>query len=201
MRIRQSDQAGDYRVFVTPEGDCRGLYVRRKSANSFVVRELMGGKSSVAFSYRIVGRRKDIKQLRRFAKIDMPLSPPTRAATRTAQAVSTAADLHAFVARVEKEARERVSKDVEKARAHSAETVPAFLSRLRGALPTEKNEEVTPPGTPTHCSQCNALLIEIDYYGQRLISCIKCNLWSWRGGERILVQLMPQDLEELGLAA
>jgi len=27
---------GDYRVFVTPEGDCRGLYVRRKSANSFV---------------------------------------------------------------------------------------------------------------------------------------------------------------------
>jgi len=60
---------------------------------------------------------------------------------------------------------------------------------------------VTPPGTPTHCSQCNALLIEIDYYGQRLISCIKCNLWSWRGGERLLVQLMPQDLEELGLAA
>jgi hypothetical protein len=29
---------GDYRVFVTPEGDCRGLYVRRKSGNSFEVR-------------------------------------------------------------------------------------------------------------------------------------------------------------------
>jgi hypothetical protein len=109
---------GDYRVFVTPEGDCRGLYVRRKSANSFVVRELMGGKSSVAFSYRIVGRRKDIKQLRRFAKIDMPLSPPTRPPRAPHKLVSTAADLHAFVARVEKEARERVSKDVEKARAH-----------------------------------------------------------------------------------
>src|SRR6266481_434659 len=26
---------GDYRVFVTPEGNCHGLYVRRKSANSF----------------------------------------------------------------------------------------------------------------------------------------------------------------------
>jgi hypothetical protein len=109
---------GDYRVFVTPEGDCRGLYVRRKSANSFVVRELMGGKSSVAFSCRIVGRRKDIKQLRRFAKIDMPLSPPTRPPRAPHKLVSTAADLHAFVARVEKEARERVSKDVEKARAH-----------------------------------------------------------------------------------
>jgi hypothetical protein len=43
---------GDYKVFLTPEGDCRGLYVRRKSAASFEVRELMGGKSSIAFSYR-----------------------------------------------------------------------------------------------------------------------------------------------------
>ena len=75
---------GDYRVFVTPEGDCRGLYVRRKSANSFEVRELTGGKSSVAFSYRIVGRRKDIKGHRRFAKIDTPLPLPTRPARVTA---------------------------------------------------------------------------------------------------------------------
>src|SRR5262249_45734925 len=49
---------GDYKVFLTLEGDCRGLYVRRKSAANFEVRELMGGKSSVAFSYRVVGRRK-----------------------------------------------------------------------------------------------------------------------------------------------
>src|SRR5205807_9718087 len=48
----------DYHAFLTPEGDCRGLYVRRKSAVSFEVRELMGGSSSVAFSYRIGGRRK-----------------------------------------------------------------------------------------------------------------------------------------------
>src|SRR6187431_253235 len=69
-----------------------------------VVRELTGGKSSVAFSYRIVGRRKDIKQQRRFAKIDMPLSLPTRPPRAPHKLVSTAADLHAFVARVEKEA-------------------------------------------------------------------------------------------------
>jgi hypothetical protein len=60
----------DYKVFVTPEGDCRGLYVR-KSAASFEVRELGGGTSSTAFSYRIVGRRKDIKNHQRFAKIDV----------------------------------------------------------------------------------------------------------------------------------
>ena len=40
---------GDYRVFVTPEGNCHGLYVRHKSANKFEVREVMGGKSSIRF--------------------------------------------------------------------------------------------------------------------------------------------------------
>jgi hypothetical protein len=69
-------KTGDYRVFFTPEGDCRGLYLRRKTAASFEVRELMGGKSSIAFSYRIVGRRKDIKEHRRFAKIDTLLPAP-----------------------------------------------------------------------------------------------------------------------------
>jgi hypothetical protein len=51
----------EYKVFLTSEGDCRGLYVRGKSAASFEVRELMGGKSSITFCYRIVGLRKDIR--------------------------------------------------------------------------------------------------------------------------------------------
>jgi hypothetical protein len=74
---------GDYKVFLTPEGDCRGLYVR-KSAASFEVRELAGGTSSVAFSYRIVGRRKDIRGHRRFAKIDvtLPVFPGRRRSLR-----------------------------------------------------------------------------------------------------------------------
>jgi hypothetical protein len=45
----------DYRVFLSPEGDCNGLYVARKRGAAFEVRELGGGRSSVAFSYRIVG--------------------------------------------------------------------------------------------------------------------------------------------------
>jgi hypothetical protein len=69
-------KSGDYRVFVMPEGDCRGLYLHRKTSASFEVRELAGGKSSIAFSYRIVGRRKDIKGHRRFAKFDMRASLP-----------------------------------------------------------------------------------------------------------------------------
>ena len=95
----------DYRVFLTPEGDCRGLYVRRKSAASFEVRELMGGESAVAFSYRIVGRRRDITRHRRFAKIDMGLPAP--AAPASQQRRPTAAALRAFIARLEQGARER----------------------------------------------------------------------------------------------
>jgi hypothetical protein len=58
-------------VFLTPEGDCQGLYVRKRGSR-FEVRELQGGISNVAFSYCIVAKRKDIKRHRRFAKIDMP---------------------------------------------------------------------------------------------------------------------------------
>jgi hypothetical protein len=98
----------DYRVFPTPEGDCRGLYVHRRSAGSFEVRELMGGRSSITFSYRIVGRRRDIKRHRRFAKIDMRVhGPATRA---RGQRKPTAAALRAFLARLEQEARERAPK-------------------------------------------------------------------------------------------
>jgi hypothetical protein len=48
------DRHRSYLVFVTPEGDCHGLYVASKTANGFAVRELMSGHSSVAFEYRIV---------------------------------------------------------------------------------------------------------------------------------------------------
>jgi hypothetical protein len=70
----------EYRVFLTPEGDCQGLYVRSKRGTSFEVRELQGGTSNVAFSYRMVARRKDIKAHTRFAKIDTRLPiPPGKA--------------------------------------------------------------------------------------------------------------------------
>ncbi len=43
-----------YLVFVTAEGDCHGLYVTAKTLNGFTVREFQGGRSTVAFQYRIV---------------------------------------------------------------------------------------------------------------------------------------------------
>lgn len=53
-----------YHVFLTPEGDCKGLYVTQKREDSFEVRELDGGKSTVPFSYRIVAKRKGYEEER-----------------------------------------------------------------------------------------------------------------------------------------
>jgi hypothetical protein len=50
--------AADYRVFLTPNGDSKGLYVANKTAEGFDVREQGGGTSSIAFDYRIMAVRK-----------------------------------------------------------------------------------------------------------------------------------------------
>jgi hypothetical protein len=115
---------GDYRVFLTPEGDCRGLYIRRKSAAGFEVRELMGGKSSIDFSYRIVGRRKDIERHRRFAKTETP-ELPAGAAEGIARKPPSAASVRWLVARVEKEARRRRPKLAKKGK--SSRPLPNYL--------------------------------------------------------------------------
>jgi len=47
----------DYHVFLTPLGDCNGLYVINKTATGFEVRELGGGTSDVSFDYRIIAKR------------------------------------------------------------------------------------------------------------------------------------------------
>ena len=49
----------EYRVFLTPEGDCKGLYLAARSAGGFEVRELQSGLATLPFSYRVVARRKD----------------------------------------------------------------------------------------------------------------------------------------------
>jgi len=53
-----------YHVYVTPEGDCEGLYVTNKTPNSFEVRELRGGTSNVAFEYRIIAKRSGYEGVR-----------------------------------------------------------------------------------------------------------------------------------------
>ncbi|MBD5604017.1 MAG: hypothetical protein IAI48_02850 [Candidatus Eremiobacteraeota bacterium] len=48
------DTTTPYRVFITPAGDSRGLYVASRSLAGFIVRESQGGRSTMSFDYRIV---------------------------------------------------------------------------------------------------------------------------------------------------
>jgi len=56
--------AMEYHVFLTPKGDCKGLYVANETPASFEVHELGGGQSNVAFDYRIVAHRKGYESVR-----------------------------------------------------------------------------------------------------------------------------------------
>jgi hypothetical protein len=54
----------EYQVFLTPYGDCKGLYVANRTANSFEVHELGGGTASLNFGYRIMALRKKYEIVR-----------------------------------------------------------------------------------------------------------------------------------------
>jgi hypothetical protein len=56
--------ATEYHVFLTPKGDCEGLYVAHKTPTGFEVKELKRGRSNIAFDYRIVALRKGYEQVR-----------------------------------------------------------------------------------------------------------------------------------------
>ena len=99
-----------YRVFLTPEGDCKGLYVRSKRGGSFEVGELQGGTCNVAFSYRIVAKRKDVKRHTRFAKIDTPvLAPVGKVRVARRKAARLPAATRALFAALEKETRKKAT--------------------------------------------------------------------------------------------
>lgn len=61
---RTISSKADYHVFLTPAGECEGLYVAGRSATSFEVRELKRGTSNVQFDYRIVAHRKGLETAR-----------------------------------------------------------------------------------------------------------------------------------------
>jgi len=50
------DPQADYLVFITPEGDSRGLYVTDKTHAGFVVRENEDGHATLAFCYRVMAK-------------------------------------------------------------------------------------------------------------------------------------------------
>jgi hypothetical protein len=74
-----------YHVFLSPYGDCNGLYVSGRSSGGFTVREFKKGTSNVRFSYPIAARRKDVPDERmpevalpEIATVQRPGRPPAR---------------------------------------------------------------------------------------------------------------------------
>jgi|HubBroStandDraft_2_1064218.scaffolds.fasta_scaffold03074_10 hypothetical protein len=69
-----------YHVFLTPKGDCKGLYVTGETETGFEVREMGGGQSSVDFDYRIVAHRAQYEKMRlpatRLPKVGQPKQRP-----------------------------------------------------------------------------------------------------------------------------
>jgi hypothetical protein len=59
------------RVYITPEGDCNGVFVTNKSANGFDVVELRGGQSNVNFSWQIVATRANEEYILRDGSIEV----------------------------------------------------------------------------------------------------------------------------------
>jgi hypothetical protein len=54
----------EFHVFLTPGGDCKGLYVTNKTNGSFEVHELGGGASTIPFDYKIVAKRSGMEAQR-----------------------------------------------------------------------------------------------------------------------------------------
>ena len=55
--FRETIDGSRYMVFLTPYGENNGLFVSSRTATSFSVREVHGGRSTLAFDYRIVAQQ------------------------------------------------------------------------------------------------------------------------------------------------
>lgn len=81
------DATAGYRVFVTPYGDSRGIFVATTARDAFAVRESGGGRTTLSFDYRIVatargqaGRRMALTVAAQRIALppDRPLTQPAR---------------------------------------------------------------------------------------------------------------------------
>lgn len=86
------------KVFIQLEGDCNGVYVTNKSSTGFTVKELQAGNSNVAFSWHIVGNRKDVEGVTendgsQFSNLRFPSAPrPQKIAPNVAKFMNSTED-------------------------------------------------------------------------------------------------------------
>ncbi|MFO7613016.1 MAG: hypothetical protein R6W71_00070 [Bacteroidales bacterium] len=127
------------KVFITPEGDCNGLYVTNKSATGFDVVEMQGGKSNIPFSWQIVATRADEEYVGRDGTVTLSISstrfPPApgplesvQQATRTASVMSeiNEEDIIEYKDEFEVKVMEPVIETIQR----SPETLPAKMKNI-----------------------------------------------------------------------
>jgi hypothetical protein len=76
------DRTKSYLVFITPEGDSRGLFLASKTTTGFSVRENGGGTNTLLFEYRIVGKPLAVRSARLPTLTSVLLSEAARAHAR-----------------------------------------------------------------------------------------------------------------------
>jgi hypothetical protein len=76
----------------------------------------------------------------------------------------------------------------------SAKRVKRAWAASRGS----GNEQPSPViALDNACPHCQRPLIEIDYYGERLIGCIECNCWDWPASDKPFMALPEDELQAL----
>ena len=48
-----------------------------------------------------------------------------------------------------------------------------------------------------NCPYCHRPLTKIDHYGELLVGCIDCNRWGRPDDEKLIMELLDDDLEAL----
>lgn len=72
---RSIDTRLGYQVFLTPNGDTRGLYVANKYAGGFTVREVQGGRGTFNFDYHVYARSEEPANAQTKARPVLPSGP------------------------------------------------------------------------------------------------------------------------------
>jgi hypothetical protein len=94
-----TNAAISYHVFLTPNGDSNGIYVARKTAAGFEVREHGDGGSNVTFDYRIVVRRRGYETMR-MAEVQTDVKTVESSRQHLAQLVNSGHLKNAAVAKI-----------------------------------------------------------------------------------------------------
>ncbi|MBS1604525.1 MAG: OmpA family protein [Bacteroidetes bacterium] len=80
VRNIKVDEKHPLKIFIQPEGECNGVYVYNKCREGFDVKELMGGRSNIPFTWQIVASRADVtdntgRVVSAYADLRFPLGP------------------------------------------------------------------------------------------------------------------------------